>query len=283
MTTARVAALYIYPIKGCRGLAVDRAMVATTGLVVAGAGDREWMLVEPSGQFVTQRTLPRLALVSMTLADDHLLLHAPGCTTVSLPLSAPSPRAPARDVVVWQSAVRGFDEGDEVSAWFSSWLGTALRLVRFDAATPRASNPDFVGDTGAHTKFSDGYPLLVIGQSSLDDLNERLRAVGSPELPMNRFRPNVVLADVDPYTEDHLDTIAIGGVQLRCVKPCVRCQVTTTDQDTCHVGLEPLRTLGEYRMNETLGGATFGMNSIVTAGAGRTIALGEAALCNYRF
>ena len=158
-----------------------------------------------------------------------------------------------------------------------------VRLVRFDRSHKRACNPEFAGDSGAHTFFSDGYPILVIGAASLAELNDRLTARGQPPIPMNRFRPNVVLQGLPAYAEDHLDTIAAGDVVLRCVKPCVRCQVTTTDQDLAQVGMEPLRTLGEYRMSERLGGVTFGMNAIVIAGAGNGLASGAPATVDYRF
>jgi uncharacterized protein YcbX len=194
-------------------------------------------------------------------------------------------RAPAAssEVVVWRSHVLGIDQGDAAAAWFSDHLGRRARLVRFDPAKPRRCNPDYVGTTGAHTMFADGYPLLVIGQASLDDLNARLASKGSPPLPMNRFRPNVVVTGLPPYDEDHLDTIESGGVTLKLVKSCVRCQVTTTDQATARVGIEPLATLGMYRRDDALAGVTFGMNAIVTAGAGHPLETGAAATVTYRF
>jgi uncharacterized protein YcbX len=189
----------------------------------------------------------------------------------------------AIEVEVWRHQGRGIDAGDAAALWLSAWLGMAVRLVRFDRSTPRACNVEYAGDSGAHTLFADGYPVLVIGAASLDDLNARLVARGSSALPMNRFRPNVVLEGLPAYAEDHLDTITIGAVTLRCVKPCTRCTVTTTDQDSIEVGLEPLRTLGEYRMDAGLDGVTFGMNAVVIAGAGEAIARGDPARVDYRF
>jgi uncharacterized protein YcbX len=196
-----------------------------------------------------------------------------------VPLAAAAPAA--REVVVWRSSVRGLDAGDDAAAWLSAWLGVAVRLVRFDRSRPRPCNADYAGDSGAHTMFADGYPVLVIASASLTDLNARLGARGVRALPMNRFRPNLVLDDLEAYGEDHLDTITMDDVVLRCVKPCVRCQVTTTDQATGDVGLEPLRTLGGYRMDERLGGVTFGINAIVEAGG--NLALGAAVRYAYRF
>jgi uncharacterized protein YcbX len=158
-----------------------------------------------------------------------------------------------------------------------------LRLVRFDPAHRRLCNPVYAGDSGAHTAFADGYPLLVIGEASLADLNDRLADEGTPRLPMNRFRPNIVLAGLEAYDEDHVDTLAAGGVVMKIVKPCARCQITTTDQDTGHVGIEPLRTLGAYRMDERAGGVTFGMNAIVVAGEGRTLAAGMEIEASFAF
>jgi uncharacterized protein YcbX len=279
MTHARIASLHVYPVKGCRGIAPASVTVATTGLVIDGVGDREWMVTDRAGRFVTQRELPRLALVETAVSDGVLMLSVPHVA----PLIVDRADGALRDVVVWRSEVRGIDMGDEAAAWLSAWLAADVRLVRFDRSDKRACNPEFAGDSGAHTFFSDGYPVLVIGEASLEDLNRRLAAHGQAALPMNRFRPNVVLQGLPPYAEDHLDTIAVGDVMLRCVKPCVRCQVTTTDQDSAQVGQEPLRTLGEYRMSERMGGVTFGMNAVIVAGEENSLAIGAAAAVDYRF
>ncbi len=280
--TARVAALHVYPVKGCRPLSPRYVTVDAVGFATAGVGDREWMAVDREGRFVTQREYPRLALITTMAQDGQLTLSAPQTS----PLQLPSPIAgdgDAGDVVVWHSTVRGFDMGNAAAAWLSTWLGEPLRLVRFDRSRPRHCNPEFAGDSGAHTLFADGYPILIIGAASLRDLNERLMGAGGAALPMNRFRPNLVLEGLPPYAEDHFATVTIGAIELKCVKACVRCQVTTTDQDSAQTGLEPLRTLGGYRMNERLGGVTFGMNAIVAGGAGGQIANGDEARVEYAF
>jgi uncharacterized protein len=281
MSDVRIESLHVYPVKGCRGIALETAEVATTGLVAAGTGDREWMIVDPAGRFVTQREFPQLALIATAVANDGVTLSAPGAS----PLVLPSRTAPgaSRDVVVWQSDVKGFDGGDAAAAWLSARVGTGVRLVRFDRALTRPCNPEYAGDSGAHTMFADGYPILVIGAASLADLNARLSARGGFALPMNRFRPNVVLAGLPPYDEDHVAKIVAGDVVLRCVKPCTRCQVTTTDQDSGNVGIEPLRTLAGYRMSERHGGVTFGMNAVVVGGAGAALAAGAAVDIEYAF
>ncbi|MGI8895130.1 MAG: MOSC domain-containing protein [Casimicrobiaceae bacterium] len=281
MTAPTIDALHVYPVKGCRGLSPERVVAEVTGFANNGLGDREWMVIDSQARFVTQREFPRLALVEVSLAGDRLALTTPQLSPLRLPLA--SNPCPAREVRVWRSAVRGFDEGDRAANWLSRALGAPVRLVRFDRTKPRRCNSDYVGATGAQTLFADGYPVLVIGLASLTDLNARLEANGFPEVPMNRFRPNLVLAGLDPYAEDYIDTIEAGGVVLQCVKPCTRCQVTTTDQATGHVGVEPLRTLSGYRMNERFGGVTFGMNAIVVAGAGGTLTRGDDARVAFRF
>jgi uncharacterized protein YcbX len=279
---ATIAALHVYPIKGCRGIGVDRADVTVRGLAVRGVGDREWMVVDSGGKFVSQREHPRMALIGVAADDGRLALDAPAMP--SLEVASPDVATAARhQVIVWNSTVAAMDAGDDAARWLSAFLGTRVRLVRFAPEHVRNCNPEFVGVSGAHTAFADGYPLLVIGEASLAELNARLAAQGKRALPMNRFRPNVVVAGLEAHDEDHLDTIAVGAVTLRLVKPCARCQVTTTDQDDATVGREPLETLATYRMNERFGGVTFGMNAIVVAGAGESLAVGAQASVEYRF
>jgi uncharacterized protein YcbX len=280
VTTARIASLHVYPIKGCRGIDVERADVAVTGLVALGVSDREWMVVDDDGRFLTQRELPRLALVSTAITTQGLRLAAPHMSALSVPFDAPGA---SREVVVWRSTVLGSDCGDGAAKWMSDWLAQDVRLVRFDRARKRECNREYVRDSGAHTLFADGYPILVANTASLRELNERLAARGHAALPMNRFRPNVVIDGLPAFDEDHIDTVDMDGVVLRLVKPCTRCQVTTTDQATARVGIEPLPTLGEFRMDEKLDGVTFGVNAIVVEGAGRSIAADTPATIEYRF
>lgn len=285
MSDGTIAALAAYPVKSCRGIPVERARVLVRGLSLeAGThavADRQWMIVDPAARFVTQRELPRLALVRTAIDGDALVLATEGLAPLRIPL-APRPGA-THEVVVWQSVVPARDEGDAAAAWLAAALDREARLVRFDAAHERRCNPEYAGDSGAHTAFADGYPVLVIGEASLADLNARLQAKGEPALPMNRFRPNVVVAGLPAFDEDHLDTIEADGVVLKLVKPCVRCTITTTDQTTAARGLEPLATLGAYRHDPGFGGVKFGMNAIVVAGAGREIAVGAPVRVAYRF
>jgi uncharacterized protein YcbX len=255
----------VYPIKGCRGIALDRATIGATGL----RWDRHWMLVRPDGRFVTQREYPQLARVMPELRADTLRVSMLGSGECEVPLEY---SGAALSVVVWRDRVRGIDCGDHAAAWFSRIASTPLRLVAFDPVVPRLSNRAYAGDVEARTEFSDGYAVLVTSEESLADLNARLPVA---PLPMNRFRPNVVVRGGEAYGEDRWRGFAIGAARLRGVKPCTRCVVTTTDQDSGVVqGEEPLRTLKAYRFNRDLLGVTFGQNAIVLSGAGTEISVG---------
>jgi uncharacterized protein YcbX len=269
---ATIASLYVYPVKSCRGIALETSPVDERGL----AFDREWMIVDGDGRFVTQRDVPRLALLEPSLTTAALELKTPGSRRLAVPLSFDGATRP---VTVWRDSIPAVDQGDEAAAWLSSALQIPLRLVRFDPAVRRYCNVTYAGDSGAHAAFADAYPLLILSEASLADLNSRL----AQPLPMNRFRPNVVLSGVDAYDEDHIDEIRVGDLAFKLVKHCTRCQVTTTDQSTAVVGTEPLSTLARYRMNAELGGVTFGMNAIVAAGAGLAINRGDSASCAFKF
>ena len=275
---ATVSALNVYPVKSCRGIACDRADVTSQGLALHGVRDREWMVVDARDRFVTQREQPKLAMVETSTAEGRVALHVPHHEPVT-----PDHDGDVREVVVWSAHVRGHDGGDAIANALSAYLAQDVRLVRFDDARPRLVNPDYAGATGATTLYADGYPVLVIGQASLDDLNERLDTRGFPALPMNRFRPNIVIDGVEPYDEDQVDTLSIGNVVLKLVKPCTRCEVTTTDQETGRRLQEPLRTLSTYRRDDRLAGVTFGMNAIVARGEGSALAVGDTVEATLRF
>ena len=259
-----LAELHVYPVKSCRGLAVESCALEAAGL----EHDREWLVVTPEGRFLTQREWPRLALVVPRLEADRLVLCAPGQVDLQVPYEE---RGESCEVVVWRDRCRAFDAGNGAGEWFSEFLGGPVRLVRFDRTQRRLSDPAWAGDTQAVTRFSDGYALLAISRASLDDLNARLPA----PLPVDRFRPNLVLEGLPPYGEDELRDFRIGEVRLRGVKPCSRCAITTTNQGTGQVeGDEPLRTLKSYRWNPALRGVTFGQNVIVVGAAGGRLARG---------
>jgi len=270
---AVVAGLYVYPVKSCAGIALREARVLSTGFEF----DRQWMVVGTDGVFLSQRQLPRLGVVKPTLDPECLRLTAPDIEPLAVPLSGDGPRRP---VHVWGDTVPAADLGDAPAEWFSSVLAHDARLVRFAPDARRPCSPRYAGDTGAHTLFADGYPVLVVGKSSLADLNARLRT----PIPMARFRPNLVLAQTEPFDEDHIEALTVGEVVLRLVKPCTRCQVTTVDQDTGRpTGDEPLVTLSRFRSNPELGGVTFGVNAVVASGAGSRIREGDAVGIAWRF
>jgi uncharacterized protein YcbX len=267
--------LLLYPIKSCAGIAVRSATVSESGLSALGVHDREWMLVTDDGQFLTQREHPRMALVRPLPAGDKLHVHAPGMDELALPL-AWDDAAPKRTVRIWDDVVDAADCGDAAAAWFSAALQTPCRLVRFHRDVVRPTSTKWTNGVEAQTRFADGYPLLLIGQASLDDLNARLVAAGRHALPMDRFRPNLVVDGLDACEEDFLATLTVGGVEIRPVKPCARCPIPSIDQATGVPGPDPLDILQTYRANPRMEGAVcLGMNCIVTAGAGSELHLGQ--------
>jgi uncharacterized protein YcbX len=262
-----IESLHVYPVKSCRGLRLTQAQLTATGL----AYDREWMVVSADGRFLTQREVPRLAQVGTAIDEERLSLGANGAGSVDVALNC---RGRAMQVTVWRDRCAAWDQGDAPARWLSEFLGRPVRLVRFDESVPRRSDPRYTGDTPAWAKFSDGFALLAISQASLDLLNTKLPA----PLPMNRFRPNLVLGGLEPHGEDRYgDLRGEDGTWLRGVKPCMRCVIPTTDQLSGErTSEEPLRTLREYRWNDELGGITFGQNLIVIAGAGQALREGQS-------
>lgn len=264
--TATLSSLNIYPVKSCRGIALEAAKLGATGF----DDDRHWMLVRPNGRFVTQRELPRMALIGTAVDAAALRLSAPGMPELSV---ARGSGAQSLEVTVWKFTGRGIDCGDAAAAWVSKYLDTGLRLVRFDPGMPRECSPEWTKEARAVTEFADGYPILVISRASLADLNSRLPR----PLPMERFRPNIVIDGVGAYEEDRIHELHADGVTLRLVKPCTRCSITTTDQQAGAVdGVEPLATLKTYRFDRELRGVLFGQNAIPVAGIGRTLRVGQS-------
>jgi len=262
---ATLAELNIYPVKSCRGIPLQSARVAATGL----ADDRHWMLVRPNGRFVTQRELPRLALIGTAVDAAGLQLTAPGMPPLSVTRNA---AGAALGIVVWKFSGGGIDYGDAAAAWCTRFLGTPLRLVRFDERQERVCNPEWTQGTRATTQFADGYPVLVISRASLAELNSRLPKA----LPMERFRPNLVIDGVDAFDEDRIHELRGDGVIIRIVKPCTRCSITTTDQRTGERdGVEPLVTLKGFRYDRELLGVTFGQNAIPIDGIGLALRSGQ--------
>jgi uncharacterized protein YcbX len=250
-----IASLFVYPVKSCRGIALPQARLTPRGL----QHDREWMVVSRDGRFVTQREAPRLALVGTALHEDHLELTAPGLPTLAVPLQRPARGEPV-EVTVWRDHVLAVDEGQAAADWFGEHLRRDVRLVRFDDARPRPTDPAWSQGLAGTSAFADGYPVLVLARASLDDLNARLPI----PLPVDRFRPNLLLDGCAPYAEDVIRGLESEQMRLRIVKPCTRCVITTMDQATAVLqGEEPLRTLKTYRWDGSLHGVKFGQNAIV--------------------
>lgn len=250
---ATVSSLHVYPVKGLKGIALTSARCTDRGL----EHDRRWMVVDASGTFLSQREHPRMATVWTALTGTTLELSAPDSQGVEVPL-VPE-RAPAMQVRVWSSVCEAQPASRRADAWLSDFLGVACRLVYMPEGTRRASNARYT-DGEPLVGFADGYAYLVASEASLADLNARLAAKRHPALPMNRFRPNVVVAGSAPYAEDAWKEIRIADAALRAAKPCGRCQVTTTNQTTGEVeGAEPLATLASYRQSEEFG-VMFAMN-----------------------
>ena len=278
--TARIARLFIYPVKSCAGVEVNEALLTETGLDL----DRAWMVVDEEGEFVSQREFPRMALVRPTLKHSEVVLRAPGMLALHLQIDAVE--EPVR-VRVWDDEVAAYDMGGVAAQWFSDFLGAKLRLVRFDPEQKRLSKMKWTNGVEAPNQFADGFPLLVASEASLAELNRRLQAAGHAAVGMERFRPNIVLSGVDVHDEDRLDILrveAAGDVQLRMCKPCPRCPIPNIDPATAESSPEVSDTLQAYRTNDIVGGAiTFGMNAIVLAGDGETLRVGQSATADWRF
>jgi uncharacterized protein len=245
-----VTELHVYPVKSCAGTPLGLAPLDARGIV----HDREFMIVDPEGHFLTQRELPRLALIRPKRTDDVLELSAPAMPPFWL---APVIDGESRTVRLWRDHVAAVDQGRPVAEWLGEFLHVTCRLVRHDDHAVRRVDPEYATDPRDQVSFADGYPLLLISEESLADLNTRL----TEPLPMNRFRPNVVVRGVgEAYAEDCWSRIRIGEVECSPVKACARCIITTTNQLTAERKLEPLVTLAAYRRVPR--GVLFGQNLI---------------------
>ncbi|MFV0680884.1 MOSC domain-containing protein [Ottowia sp.] len=279
---ARVAHLFVHPVKSCAGVALSEVRLMDTGLDL----DRAWMVVDDTGCFVTQRELPRMALIAPQIKATEVVLRAPGM--LALHLDVDRVETPTR-ATVWRDEVPAWDMGHVAAQWLSDFLGRpGLRLVRFDPDTQRLADQKWTGDVAAPVEFVDGFPLLVVSQASLDELNAKLQAAGHAAVDMARFRPNIVLDGLQAQDEDRLAELRIatieGAVVLRPCKPCSRCPIPNIDPATGQSSPEVLDTLSTYRANATLNGAiTFGMNAVIVNGQGHMLRVGDAVTADWRF
>ncbi len=249
MNEMKLTALYRYPVKSMRGESLQRMEVDARG----PAFDRHWMVVNEKGRFLTQRELPRMALIRPEVVEGGLRLRAPGMPE----LEAPSPSfSESVEVQVWKDLCRALPMGEAADRWLREFLGLPCRLVEFPREEHRRVDPHYA-TAGDETEFSDGFPFLLISQGSLDDLNRRMPR----PLPMERFRPNLVVEGCEPYAEDEWKRIRIGDIPFRVVKPCSRCVIPTVNPETGErEGNEPLKTLMTYRKEG--GKVFFGQNLI---------------------
>lgn len=272
-----ISSLHIYPVKSLQGIALDEATLTTQGL----AFDRQWMLVDAEGKFVTQRQIPRLASIGVRLTTDSLVLEHAGLPPLSIALE-PIP-AKRCQVVVWRDTCTGCEEDEAASRWLTQavgqWQGTDLRLVRFAPEGVRPVDPAYMDGDSADTAFSDGYPFLIVSEASLAAVNTQLLANGAKAVPMERFRPNIVLNGMTAFEENDCKILTANdsGYAFTLRKPCQRCKTTTVDQRTGLIAnpKEPLRTLTAMNPYPHLSGAFFGQNATLRAGIGTRVKVGD--------
>jgi hypothetical protein len=276
----RIARLFVYPVKSCAGVELTEALLTDTGLDL----DRAWMVVDANGEFVTQRDLPRMALVKVQLKREEVVLRAPGMLALHLAIDAVEQPVKVR---VWDDEVPAYDMGAVAAQWFTDFLGQPLRLVRFDPEHQRLSSAQWTGGLQVPNQFQDAFPLMVLSEGSLAELNRRLAQAGQAAVGIERFRPNIVLAGLEAQDEDRLDVIRVAAdeeVQLRPVKPCARCPIPDIDPATAEVSPQVSATLQSYRANQLVNGAvTFGMNAIVLSGQDQLLRVGQAVTGDWQF
>ncbi|XP_050257085.1 uncharacterized protein LOC126702432 isoform X1 [Quercus robur] len=285
--TARISSIFIYPIKSCRGISVSQAPITPTGC----RWDRQWLVVNNKGRAYTQKVEPKLALVEVELPNEafsegweptnssYMVLKAPGMNVLKVSLS--KPRQTTDGVSVWEWSGSALDEGDEASQWFSNYLGKPSRLVRFNTASEtRPVEPGYA--PGHSVMFSDMYPYMLLSQGSMDALNKLLRE----PIPVNRFRPNILVDGCESFAEDLWAEIKINKFIFQGVKLCSRCKVPTINQESGIAGSEPNETLKKFRSDNVLrptqkqrGKIYFGQNLVwkdsLTEGKGKIIKVGD--------
>lgn len=300
---ARIERLFVYPVKSCAGIEVNEAVLTETGLDL----DRAWMVVDAQGNFVSQRELPRMALIKPQLKAQELVLRAPGMLALHVRIDAVE--GPA-SVTVWDDTIAAFDMGDTAAQWFTDFLSLTAaglpdarapkyRLARFDPDVKRLSSKKWTKDLDATTQFADGFALLVASTASMDLLNGKLAAAGHVPVGVERFRPNIVLAGLEAHDEDRLSDmrVEIEGesgesgepgdqalVALKPVKPCTRCSIPNIDPASGQTSHSVNDTLQSYRANPQMDGAiTFGMNVVVVRGVDRVLRVGQKVSGQFDF
>lgn len=286
--SARIHHLWVYPVKSCAGVALEQALLTPTGL----EWDRSWMVVDSAGEFVTQRELPRMALIQPAFRMGQLVLRAPGMLALHLALDAAESPLTVR---VWDDTVEAWDMGDLAAQWFSDFLAPEapadlkrLRLVRFDPEVKRVCSLKWTGGRESLTQFADGFGVLVTSMGSLDELNVRLAQAGEAPVDARRFRPNIVWSGVEAHDEDRIGAWRVvaeqGVAALENVKPCARCPIPNIDPATAVSSPAVGDAMQAYRADPRLNGAiTFGMNAIVLEGHGVVLRVGQAVGADWKF
>ena len=279
MPTVKITGLHIYPVKSMRGIALEHARVSSKGL----DNDRRWMVVKSNGQFVTQRDMPQMSLLRTSLEASGLVLSRPGHGSINIPYELH-----AGDLIntrVWKDDCETVDQGEDISNWLTGALGSteALRLVRLRPGFRRALSKSALMTNDTTTEFADGAPMLLTNEASLDRLNSVLESNSHLTVPMNRFRPNIVVTGLEPFAEHKPGTLSAPDYQLKLCFPCQRCVVTTINQDNAEkdAGGQPLKTL--QKINPMPGGnkaPAFGENVILTHGDSASIAVGDLLSIN---
>lgn len=284
----QITQLWVYPIKSCAGIAVQQARLLRHGL----QWDRHWMVVDSQGDFLTQRSHPRMALIRPEITGEHLVLHAPRRPSLLIPLLAQGSVCRAK---VWKDTVQAWDLGEwaePARQWLSQVLDADCRLVRFDPSQPRQASERWVGQDDAPVHFADGYPLLLLSQSAVDELNQRLLKAGEMAVDARRFRPNIVIGGIESHDEDRVElfqVLELPGLGLRPCKPCTRCPIPDIDPDTAVSGHAVSQFIQGYRQDPRMDGAiTFGMNTVVQGlaeerDAAVTLSLGQHLVGNLSF
>ena len=299
--SARIARLFVYPVKSCAGVELNEAVLLDTGLDL----DRAWMVVDADGVFVSQREQARLALVKPQLKMEELILRAPGMLALHVRIDAVEQPA---TVKVWEDTVPAFDMGPIAAQWFTDFLSLdraglpgsnakKYRLVRFDPDHKRLSSMKWTQGVEAPNQFSDGFPILVVSTASLEGLNGRLSTAGHALVGIERFRPNIVLAGLEAHDEDRIGSFHIamnpgeagkagkaGEVILKPVKPCPRCPIPNIDPATATSSPEVGDMLQSYRTDARVEGRiTFGMNAIVLQGVDSVLRVGQTVTGDFAF
>jgi uncharacterized protein YcbX len=249
MTHPALSAITLYPVKSLAGISVNRWQVDKTGLQY----DRKWMLIDNTGQFLSQRKLPQMALIKTALSGHHLILSASGMENLLLPLHPVD--GDIINSIIWQERCDARSVSTEADQWLSDFLKMDCRLVYQPDEMIRPVDANY-GLATDNVAFSDGFPFLIISENSLASLNQQMQL----NLPMTRFRPNLVISGCPAYAEDSWREISIGAIDFRLPKPCSRCSIPTIDPETAQTGKEPLRTLNLIRKWQN--NVYFGQNAL---------------------